>query len=112
MAAERFRWAARPTATKTRYDQKACAVGRPLHWNDTDGGPLLGIPPWDGWRWATTREPGGDLRRFYSKPHRYYCGIDWHARTMSVCILDQGGEILLHRPMKTSPDALLTAIAP
>jgi transposase len=50
--------------------------------------------------------------RFYSKPHRYYCGVDLHARTMYVCILDQGGEILLHRTMKTSPDALLKAIAP
>jgi transposase len=50
--------------------------------------------------------------RFYSKQHRYYCGIDLHARTMYVCILDQGGEMLLHRNMKTSPDALLKAIAP
>jgi hypothetical protein len=50
--------------------------------------------------------------RFYSKQHRYYCGIDLHARTMYVCVLDQGGEMLLHRNMKTSPDALLQAIAP
>jgi hypothetical protein len=50
--------------------------------------------------------------RFYNTQHRYYCGIDLHARTMYVCILDQGGEILLHRHMKTSPDALLKAIAP
>jgi hypothetical protein len=50
--------------------------------------------------------------RFYSKQHRYYCSIDLHARTMYVCILDQGGEMLLHRHMKTSPDALLNAIAP
>ena len=50
--------------------------------------------------------------RFSSKQHGYYCGIDLHARTLYVCILDQGGEILLHRPMKTSPDALLNAIAP
>jgi hypothetical protein len=50
--------------------------------------------------------------RFYSKQHRYDCGIDLHARTMYVCILDQGGEILLHRHMKSSPDALLKAIAP
>jgi transposase len=50
--------------------------------------------------------------RFYSTQHRYDCGIDLHARTMSVCILDQGGEMLLHRKMKTSPDALLNAIAP
>src|SRR5919108_2490295 len=50
--------------------------------------------------------------RFYSKQHRYYCGIDLHARTMYICILDQSGEILLHRNMKTSPYALLKAIAP
>jgi hypothetical protein len=50
--------------------------------------------------------------RFYSKQPRYYGGIDLHARTMDVCLLDQGGEILLHRTMKTSPDALLNAIAP
>src|SRR5688500_14863868 len=31
---------------------------------------------------------------------------------MFVCILDQSGEILLHRNMKTSPDALLKVIAP
>jgi hypothetical protein len=64
------------------------------------------------WRWAKTREHGGDLRRFYSKQPRYDGGIDWHARTMSVCILDHSGEMLLHRPMKASPEALLNAIAP
>jgi hypothetical protein len=50
--------------------------------------------------------------RFYSQQHRYDCGSDVHARPMYVCILDQGGEMLLHRQMKTSPDALLNAIAP
>ncbi len=25
--------------------------------------------------------------RFYTKQHLYYCGIDLHARTMYVCIL-------------------------
>ena len=49
---------------------------------------------------------------FSSKQPRYACGIDLHARTMDGCILAQGGEILRHRPMKTSPDALLNAIAP
>jgi transposase len=41
-----------------------------------------------------------------------YCGIDLHARTMSVCILDQHSEILVHRPMQTSPEAFLNVIAP
>jgi hypothetical protein len=31
--------------------QETCAVGRQLQRVDTYGGPLLGIPPWDCWRW-------------------------------------------------------------
>ena len=27
--------------------------------------------------------------RFYTNSHPYYCGIDLHARTLYVCILDQ-----------------------
>jgi len=26
--------------------------------------------------------------KFYTKQHRYYCGIDLHARSKYVCILD------------------------
>ena len=50
--------------------------------------------------------------RFYTKQHQFYGGIDLHARTMYVCILNQGGEIMLHRNMKTSPEMLLRNIAP
>jgi transposase len=50
--------------------------------------------------------------RFYTKQHQFYCGIDLHARTMYVCILDQHGTILVHRNMKASPDMFLKAIAP
>jgi transposase len=50
--------------------------------------------------------------RFYTKQHKAYCGIDRHARTMYLCILNQGGEILLHRNMKTSPEMFLKAITP
>jgi transposase len=50
--------------------------------------------------------------RFYTKQHPFYCGIDLHARTMYVCILSQDGEVMLHRNMQASPDALLKAIAP
>jgi transposase len=50
--------------------------------------------------------------RFYTKQHQTYCGIDLHARTMYVCILNQAGDILVHQNMKTSPDALLRTIAP
>lgn len=50
--------------------------------------------------------------RFYTKSHQWYCGIDLHARTMYVCILNRDGEIMLHRNMKTNPETFLKAIAP
>src|SRR5213080_1996712 len=50
--------------------------------------------------------------RFYTKQHRYYCGIDLHARSMYVCILDPQGEILLHRNMPCAPELFLKAVAP
>jgi len=49
--------------------------------------------------------------RFYTKQHKFYCGIDWHARSMYVCILNQAGEVLLHRDMKAAPGPFLKAIA-
>ena len=50
--------------------------------------------------------------QFYTKQHQTYCGIDLHARTMYVCILNQAGDILVHQNRKSSPDALLRTIAP
>jgi transposase len=50
--------------------------------------------------------------RFYTTQHPFYCGIDLHARTMDMCILDQAGETRLHRNMTATPEALLKAIAP
>jgi transposase len=50
--------------------------------------------------------------RFYTKQHQFYGGIDLHARTMYLCILNQDGEIVLHRNMKAAPDPFLKAIAP
>jgi transposase len=50
--------------------------------------------------------------RFYTKQHHHYCGIDLHARTMDVCIMDRDGEIMVHRHLKASPEALLKVIAP
>jgi len=28
--------------------------------------------------------------KFYTQQHKFYCGIDLHARTMYVCILNPG----------------------
>jgi Transposase len=50
--------------------------------------------------------------RFYTKVHEAYCGIDLHARSMYVCILNRDGEMMLHRNMPTTPEIFLKAIAP
>ena len=50
--------------------------------------------------------------RFYTRVHEAYCGIDLHARTMYVCLVNRDGEILLHRKMPTTPESFLKAIAP
>ena len=50
--------------------------------------------------------------KFYTKQHDYYCGIDLHARCLYVCILNQSGEIVLHKNIKAKPDALLKVIEP
>jgi len=49
--------------------------------------------------------------RFYTNQHKFYCGIDLHARTMYLCILSQEGKIVLHRDIKTNPDIFLKTIA-
>ncbi len=50
--------------------------------------------------------------RFYTQQHQYYCGIDLHARSLYLCILDQAGQVLVHRNMRANPDAFLKAVAP
>src|SRR5262249_17234877 len=50
--------------------------------------------------------------RFYTQQHQFYCGIDVHARTMYVCMLNHDGEILVHRDMQARPETFLKVIAP
>ena len=50
--------------------------------------------------------------KFYTNRHKCYCGIDLHARSMYLCILDQEGHTLVHRNMPTNGDRFLQAIAP
>ena len=50
--------------------------------------------------------------RFYDKQHQFYCGVDLHARTLYLCILDKSGEIRFHRNVKARPDRLLQALKP
>jgi transposase len=50
--------------------------------------------------------------RFYNRQHRHYCGIDLHVKTMYVCILDATGQVLVHRNVKSTPEAFLEVVAP
>ena len=49
---------------------------------------------------------------FYNTTHQHYCGIDLHARSLYVCILNQQGETLLHKEICAKPDLLLQLIEP
>ena len=48
--------------------------------------------------------------RFYNQAHAFYCGVDLHARTMYLCILDHAGKIVLHQEVAAEPDAFLVSV--
>src|SRR6185503_5865820 len=50
--------------------------------------------------------------RFYTKQHRFYCGVDLHTRKMYVCIVGHDGEIHLHRNLRTDAKEFLYAVRP
>ena len=50
--------------------------------------------------------------RYYANQHRFYAGIDLHARTLHLCILDQAGTVVCDKNLPAKPDALLRALAP
>src|SRR5881398_1574002 len=52
------------------------------------------------------------MMRFYNQQHRFYCGVDLHARTLSLCILDTEGTAVFHDTIAASPAALLKAVQP
>jgi hypothetical protein len=55
---------------------------------------------------------GGKIIPFLNQQHKFYCGIDPHARKMYVCILDQKGNTRVHQNLKTDPETLLDFIFP
>jgi len=52
------------------------------------------------------------MMRFYLQQHRFYCGVDLHARTMCVCILDADGKVLVHEDIAADAKLFLQLIAP
>ena len=50
--------------------------------------------------------------KFYTKQHKFYCGIDLHTRKVYVCILNDKGKVKVHQNIPTKPEPLLELIAP
>jgi len=74
-----------------------------------------GLPSDKGLKWnrynsSKPSPKGGQSMRFYTLQHKYYCGIDLHARKMYVCILDQKGKIRVHKNIRTNPEILFELI--
>jgi transposase len=52
------------------------------------------------------------MMRFYTQQHRFYCGIDLHARLLAVCIVDQAGNIVLQKQIPDDQQQLRELLAP
>jgi transposase len=50
--------------------------------------------------------------RFYQQQHEFYCGVDLHARSMHVCIVDHLGQTKVHKNIDAHPDRFLPLIRP
>jgi len=50
--------------------------------------------------------------RFYPHQHRHTCGVDLHGRNLYLCILDQQGDVRLHKRLRCDPELFLQAIDP
>jgi len=49
--------------------------------------------------------------RFYGTTHKNVCGIDLHARSMYLCVLDAQDQVVLHKDFPTDPAVLLETLA-
>src|SRR5882724_8721904 len=56
--------------------------------------------------------PAEVMMRFYTHQHRFYCGIDLHTRTLSLCVVNDRGAIVCERTLPPQPDELLATLAP
>jgi len=48
----------------------------------------------------------------YNNMHPYYCGIDLHARLLYVCIINQSGEVCVHKEISADPVKLQKLLEP
>src|SRR5580704_15744311 len=47
-----------------------------------------------------------------NQPHRFYAGVDLHARTMFTHVLDDRGRTRFAKDLPANPDAFLDAVTP
>ena len=53
------------------------------------------------------------MMKFYKRQHEYYCGIDLHANSMHVCVVDHAGKKHVHKNFDTKkPETFLLALGP
>ena len=52
------------------------------------------------------------MNRCYTGQHRFYCGVDLHARTLFVHVLDHKGKTVFEQDLPADPAAFLKAIKP
>ena len=50
--------------------------------------------------------------RTYTQPHRFYCGVDLHARTLFLHVLDHDGQTRFQKNIPARPDTFLDAVGP
>ncbi len=71
--------------------------------------------------WGTGNHEAGSGRPFAKEdtrcartttPHAYYCGVDLHARSLFVHVLDDKGHTRLERDIAASPATFLDAVKP
>ena len=53
------------------------------------------------------------MRRVYTKQHRFYCGIDLHARLLAICIVDHDtASVVCRTQIPADKQQLLDTLAP
>jgi transposase len=50
--------------------------------------------------------------RFYNQAHKFYCGVDLHARSMYLCIRNHDGVIVFHQDLVADANSFLAAVEP
>jgi hypothetical protein len=50
--------------------------------------------------------------RLFASQHRFYCGIDLHARTLLLHVLDHDGQTRFEKNIPARPDRFLDAVQP